>query len=34
MAMLIAGLILFLHEVELAMRSLRVRFPRGRLPPA
>jgi hypothetical protein len=32
MASLIAGLILFLHEVELAMRSLRVRFPRGKLP--
>ena len=30
MALLIAGLVLFLHEVQLAMRSLRVRFPKSR----
>ena len=28
MALLIAGLVLFLHEVQLAMRSLRIRFSR------
>ena len=27
MALLIAGLVLFLHEVRLAMRSIRIRFP-------
>jgi hypothetical protein len=32
MAMLTAGLILFLHEIQLAMRSLRIRFPRGGSP--
>ena len=33
MGLLIAGLVLFLYEVQLAMRSLRVRFPRSeRLP--
>ena len=30
MALLIAGLVLFLHEVQLAMRGIRVRFPRIR----
>lgn len=30
MALLIAGLVLFLHEVRLAMLSLRIRFPRSR----
>ncbi|HWT12034.1 MAG TPA: DUF2721 domain-containing protein [Allosphingosinicella sp.] len=29
MAMLIVGLVLFLHEVQLAMRSLRIRFLRS-----
>ncbi|MDQ4088165.1 MAG: DUF2721 domain-containing protein [Pseudomonadota bacterium] len=30
MALLVGGLVLFLHEVQLAMRSLRIRFPRSR----
>ena len=29
MALLTAGLVLFLHEVRLAMGSIRIRFPRG-----
>jgi NADH:ubiquinone oxidoreductase subunit 3 (subunit A) len=29
MAFLTAGLVLFLHEVRLAMRSINIRFPRG-----
>ncbi len=30
MALLIAGLVLFLHEVRLAMRSIRIRYPEPR----